>query len=75
MKINWIKFDRALGNKKILKISAMEYQKLVGNELPKGTWYLLNKSALAKHLREKGYSMKVETVAMNVIVIEKEKKK
>ena len=51
---------------KDFRLTEAQYEKLTGTRLPKGTYYLKNKSALANRAKEKGYW--VEVIEKEVIL-------
>lgn len=62
--------DRDFIKGKDFSLTDAQYEKEVGIPLPKGTDYLLNRSALARKCREMGYTMIVQE---KTVIFRKEK--
>jgi len=56
------KFDtleKLFSTGKDFELTDAQYEKKTGTPLPKSSYYLVNKSALARRAKEKGYQLKV----------------
>lgn len=62
--------DAIFDKGKDFSLTDAQYEKKVGIPLPKGIDYLLNRSALARKCREKGYTI---TVKEKTVFLRKEK--
>ena len=63
--------DKLFDSKNTFSLTDRQYEKLCGIPLPKYTYYLLNRSALAEKCRERGFALSVRE---KVVTFEKESK-
>ena len=58
-KIDFSRIGDMLNSSTNFSLTEKQYKKLTGRDMPKGTSYLIHKSALSKYVSERGLKIKV----------------